>query len=243
MALGVEPGGVLLVHTSFKAVGLSGGPVELISALRAVLGQSGTLVMPTMTDGASVYDPSSTPTLEMGITAETFWRRPGVVRSPHPGASFAAAGPLADVICAPHPLSPPHGLDSPVGRVFEHGGQILLLGVGHDANTTLHLAESMAAVPYSVLHPCVVTVDGEPQTVMIAETDHCCRGFNMTDDWLRHSGQQKEGLVGRATARLVPSRAVIEQSVLRLRSHPLLFLCSPDAFCAECDRARLSALN
>ena len=147
-ALGVKPGGVLLVHTSFRAVRpVEGGPLGLIRALRAALGNHGTLVMPTMTDGESVFDPRATPTLDMGITAETFWRQPGVVRSEHPGASFAAEGPHAADVCRPQPLSPPHGIDSPAGRVYELGGHILLLGVGHSEDTTLHLAESIARVP------------------------------------------------------------------------------------------------
>ena len=144
LALGVEAGGVLLVHTSFRAVRpVEGGPLGLIRALRNVLGPEGTLVMPTMTDGESVFDPRSTPTVDMGITAETFWRQAGVVRSTHPGGSFAAAGPHASEICAPQPLAPPHGPDSPPGRVHALDGQVLLL----------------------------------------AETDHCCRGFTRMDAW------------------------------------------------------------
>ena len=41
-------------------------------------------------------------------------------------------------ITAPHPVDLPHGLNSPVGRVYELDGQVLLLGVGHDSNTTIH---------------------------------------------------------------------------------------------------------
>src|SRR5262245_53031758 len=91
--LGARRGDVLLVHTSFRAVRpIERGPHALIDALRDAIGREGTLVMPTMTDGESVFDPASTPTLDMGIVAETFWREPGVVRSTHPGASFAAEG-------------------------------------------------------------------------------------------------------------------------------------------------------
>src|SRR5437764_10069207 len=98
-ALGVREGTVLLVHTSFRAVRpVEGGPPGLIAALRAAIGESGTLVMPTMTDGATVFDPASTPSVGMGITAELFWRTPGVRRSTHPGASFAAQGPQAEFI-------------------------------------------------------------------------------------------------------------------------------------------------
>lgn len=240
-ALGVRRCAVLLVHTAFRAVRpVEGGPDGLIDALRQALGPDGTLVMPTMTDGAAVFDPRRTPTLDMGITAETFWRRPGVRRSTHPGASFAAEGPHAEAICRPQPLAPPHGPDSPVGRVAELGGDILLIGVGHDANTTLHLAEVIAGVPYQVSHPCVVEVDGAPRTVMIPETDHCCAGFARVDAPLRASGAQREGPVGHAPARLVPAAAVLSAAAALLAADPLAFLCPPGADCAECARARAS---
>ena len=114
IALGVRRGGTLLVHTSFRAVA-TGTPAGLIATLREVLGPDGTLVMPTMTAGDEVFDPASTPTIDMGIVAETFWRQPGVIRSTHPGGSFAAIGPNAAAICAPQPLSPPHGVESRPG--------------------------------------------------------------------------------------------------------------------------------
>lgn len=240
-ALGVRQGGVLLVHTSFKAVRpVEGGPLGLIAALRAAIGPQGTLVMPTMTSGETVFDPRSTPTESMGITAELFWRQPGVVRSTHPGGSFAAAGPLAGQICRPQPLSPPHGSESPVGHVHELGGQVLLLGVTHSEDTTLHLAEAIARVPYSVSHPCVVEVDGVASTMMIAETDHCCTRFRLADDWLRERGLQRVGKVGNADARLVNARDVVAVALEHLAMDPLIFLCPASAGCEECDLARAS---
>lgn len=104
-ALGVSRGGVLLVHTSFHAVGpIAGGPLGLIAALRTAIGPEGTLVMPTMSDGESEYDPRTTPTCDMGITAELFWREAGVIRSDHPGASFAAIGSARFLECGPSAL-------------------------------------------------------------------------------------------------------------------------------------------
>lgn len=240
-ALGVRNGGVLLVHTSFRALRpIDGGPLGLITALRRAVGPDGTLVMPTMTDGESVFDPKTTPTTDMGIVAETFWRKAAVLRSTHPGGSFAAEGPHAQAICAPQPLSPPHGPDSPVGRVHDLDGQVLLLGVGHGEDTTLHLAEAIAGVPYSVTHPCVVEIDGKTATVGIAETDHCCNNFALADEWLRATGAQREGPVGHGHARLVHARAIVTEAVARLRTDPLLFLCAPEQRCEQCDTARAS---
>lgn len=241
-ALGVRRGAVLLVHTSFRAVRpVEGGPLGLIEALRRSLGSEGTLVMPTMTDGESVFDPRATPTVDMGITAETFWRQPGVIRSTHPGGSFAAEGPLATRICAPQPLSPPHGPDSPPGRVHDLGGQVLLLGVTHGESTTLHVAEAIANVPYGIEHPCVVEVDGVARRVMVRETDHCCTNFSRMDAWLDARGLQRTGKVGRADAKLADARDVVAVAVEHLREDPLVFLCPPGAGCEECELARASA--
>ncbi len=239
LALGVRSGGVLLVHTSFREVRpVEGGPLGLIDALRNTLGPNGTLVMPTMTDGETVFDPRSTPSDGMGITAELFWRQSGVLRSTHPGGSFAAAGPHAERICAPQPLVPPHGPDSPPGRVRDLGGQVLLLGVTHSESTMLHVAESVANVPYSVAYPCVVEVDGIPERVMIPETDHCCRGFRRMDEWLAARGLQREGQVGNANAKLVGARDIMAVAVERLAQDPLVFLCAASEGCDECDDAR-----
>src|SRR6185295_6340136 len=86
--LGVQPGMVLQVHTSFSRVGpVEGGPVGLISALRDVLGPAGTLVMPSMSDDDDrPFEPEATPCLGMGIVADRFWRLPGVLRSNSPHA-------------------------------------------------------------------------------------------------------------------------------------------------------------
>ena len=133
--LGVQPGGVLLVHCAFSQVKpVEDGPEGLIAALRSALGPEGTLVMPSMTaDDDHPFDPRATSCIGMGIVAQTFWQLPGVLRSDSPHA-FAAAGPQAARITAPHPVDVPHGLDSPVGRVYELDGQVLLLGVDHTAN-------------------------------------------------------------------------------------------------------------
>jgi aminoglycoside 3-N-acetyltransferase len=240
-ALGVQRGDVLVVHTSFRAVRpVENGPLGLIAALRGALGTQGTLVMPAMTDGASVFDPARTPTLDMGITAELFWREPDVLRSTHPGASFAAAGPLAERICAPQPLEPPHGHDSPIGRVYDAGGKVLLLGVSHSENTAVHLAEALAGVPYSIAHDTVVEVDGVARVVPIAESDSCCEGFKRVGEWLRERGAQREGRVGNAHAVLCAATDVVSAALERLRVDPLIFLCAPDAGCEDCALARAS---
>lgn len=238
--LGVTPGGVLLVHTAFSRVRpVKGGPRGLIAALQAAVGPSGTLAMPSMTDSdAEPFDPAATPCRDMGIVAHTFWQLPGVRRSDSPHA-FAACGPLAADITAAHPVDVPHGLDSPVGRVFEHDGQVLLLGVGHDANTTIHLAEGLAGVRYRRPKVAHIYRNGVPTLVNYDEIDHCCARFALADAWLDAAGLQRHGTVGHARARLMRSADVVTTVTARLRQEETVFL-HPPGVDAECDEARAS---
>jgi aminoglycoside 3-N-acetyltransferase len=241
-ALGVEEGGVLLVHASFRAVRpTEGGPSGLIETLREVLGPDGTLVMPAWSgEDDEPFDPATTPAApDLGAVADTFWRLPGTLRSRHVFA-FAASGPAAARITSDPLALPPHTPKSPVGRVHGLDGQALLLGVGHGADTSLHLAELMGGVPYRVPKHCTVLRDGRPLRIEYGENDHCCARFALADTWLRKRGLQAEGQVGHAHARLARSRAIVDAALEHLAKDPLVFLHPPDAGCAECDAARCS---
>lgn len=238
-ALGVPSGEPVVVHTAFSRIGpVEGGPLGLIDALRAVLGSAGTLMMPSMCDDDDhPFEAAVTPCFGMGIVAETFRRLPDVLRSDSPHA-FTATGPLAAELTRPHPIDLPHGPDSPIGRLHEHDGWVLLLGVGHDANTSIHLAEYLAGVRYR--RPKWVTVagaDGRWQRIEYAEIDHCCENFALADRWLDDAGWQLRGTVGRGEARLSRARHVVQSVLSRLRENETAFLHAPGA-CGQCDEAR-----
>ena len=240
VALGIGADGVLVVHTAFSSFGGgAGAPADLIAALRLAAGARGTVVMPSMSDDDDrVFDRQRTPCIGMGIVADTFWRMPGVSRSDSPH-SFAAIGPHAAEITAPHPVDVPHGPDSPIGRAHELDAQILLLGVGHDANTTVHLAENLAGVRYRLQVHSTVLVNGRLTRLDYSEVDHCCANFSMMDRWLDERGAQRRGVVGHATARLARSRDIVAAAIERLRESETVFL-HPPGVCAECDEARRS---
>ena len=163
--IGMKAGQTVLVHSSLASLGwVCGGAVAVIESLIGVLGASGTLVMPCFTTDLTepsdwrrppvppewcdeiratmpAFDVRKTPTNNMGAIAELFRTWPGVVRSNHPTSSFSALGPLANVLVASHPLDDPVGESSPIGRMYHVNAKILLLGVGHHRNTSIHLAE------------------------------------------------------------------------------------------------------
>jgi aminoglycoside N3'-acetyltransferase len=238
--LGVTAGGVLLVHTSFSKVGpIEDGPLGLIRALRAALGPDGTLVMPSMTDDDDrPFERGTAPCLGMGVVADTFWRLPGVLRSNSPHA-FAAIGREAIRITADHPLDIPHGMDSPVGRVYDLDGQLLLLGVGHDANTTIHLAEALAGVRYRRPKSVTILEGGKPTLYHYDEIDHCCAKFTLVDRWLDADGRQRHGCVGHGEARIARSRDVVAAVRARLSENDTVFLHEPGVD-SQCDEARAS---
>jgi len=239
-ALGLQPGAIVVVHASFSSVGpVEGGPRGLIEALRSVLGAEGTLVMPTMSDDDEhPFDPRRTPCRGMGVVADTFWRMPGALRcdSPH---GFAAMGAHAAAITAPQPLDVPHGSDSAVGRVHDLDGEVLLLGIGHDSNTTIHLAEAMAGVRYRRPKYLTILRDGRPARFDYREIDHCCENFALMDEWLDAEGRQRRGTVGDGEARLMHSRDAVAAALAHLRENETVFL-HPFGIDEECDEARAS---
>lgn len=236
--LGVESGAVLLVHTSFSEIGpVDGGPDGFVDTLIEAVGPTGTVVMPSWTDeDDEPFDPRATPTVDhLGIVSEVFWRRPDVVRGEHPFA-VAAMGAQAHRIAGAPFVLPPHAPDSGVARVHDLDGWVLLAGVDHDANTTIHVAELVAGVPYRRQHHITVCEDGRPRRIDYGENDCCARNFTLVGGWLRERGLQHEGRLAGGRAILARSRDIVEAVVAELRGDPCRFLCTRGT-CEECDES------
>lgn len=173
-ALGLAAGQAVIVHVALSKLGWTvGGGQTIIHALMDVLTPEGTLVMPAQTADNSEpahwrnppvpetwwpvirahtppYDPQTTPTAYLSAVAEIFRGFPHVMRSRHPMISFTAWGAGAQEIVREQTLEAPIGDDSPIARLAEMDGRVLLLGVDHSVNTALHLAEHRARITHRV---------------------------------------------------------------------------------------------
>lgn len=170
-AVGVKRGQTIMVHTSLSSFGfVCGGAQVVIEALMECVGREGTLMMPAQSwknldpeagvhweeprewwqiirDNWPAYIKEVTPTNTMGAVAEMFRKWPGALRSDHPARSVAAYGKYAEYLTENHDLSNIFGDGSPIGRLYELDGYVLLMGVGYDKNTSLHLADARAEYP------------------------------------------------------------------------------------------------
>ena len=122
-----------------------------------------------------------------------------------------------------------------MGGFYESDGQVLL-GVGQDANTTIHLAENMAGVRYRRKKHLMVLRDGQITRLDYAEIDHCCQNFSLVDGWLDARASKRRGTVGHAEARLIRSRDIVDTVVEQLRGSKTFL--HPFGVDEECDEAR-----
>jgi aminoglycoside 3-N-acetyltransferase len=243
--LGLTEGATVMVHSSLSRLGyVSGGAHAVVTALLEVVGTTGTVMMPThsgdLSDPASwsrppvpaawwatirrempAYDPVLTPTRGMGAIVECFRHVPGVRRSAHPTVSAAAVGPNAAVLVDGHELAHGLGEGSPQARLYDLDGHVLLLGVTHANNTSLHLAEYRAAPADAATTTqwSPVQVGGRREWVsypiLVDDTDV----FAAIGDAFALTGQQRSGRVGAGEARLMRSRDVVDFAVGWMRAH------------------------
>jgi len=147
---GVREGDSLVVHSSLRAIGpIDGGAEAVIDALLDAVGRDGTVAMPTFNysrPAVSIYDARETPG-RTGMLTELFRKRPNALRSDHPSHSMAAIGQRAAEYLADHPKHGAFGLGSPLDRIAAAGGHVLLIGVSHLSNSTIHVGETHAGVP------------------------------------------------------------------------------------------------
>ncbi|CAJ35654.1 aminoglycoside N(3)-acetyltransferase [Methanocella arvoryzae] len=232
-ALGLREGMTVIVHASLSSIGwVCGEAVAVIQALLNVVTEEGTLVMPAQTglsdpagwknppvpapwvaiirETMPAYDAAVTPTRGIGIIAETFRKWPGAVRSSHPNLSLSALGKNARRITEGQTIDYALGENSPLARIYDLDGYVLMLGTGYDTCTSLHLAEYRAPGAKPCRDGFPIMKDGRRTWVESEDIVLDSDIFPHIGADFEESVQISRGYVGSAGSRLFRQREAVD---------------------------------
>lgn len=172
VALGVRSPSTLMLHCSLSSMGyVVGGADTVVSGLLEAAGADGSVMAlagwdhdcfdfkdwPEPLRAAYLADPPGfEPSISeaaryVGRLPERIRTWPGAVASNHPEARFVAVGRQAEWITEGQPLDHPYGAGSPLTKLVEADGQVLVLGAPLNTITLLHHAEELARVPNKII--------------------------------------------------------------------------------------------
>jgi aminoglycoside 3-N-acetyltransferase len=232
-ALGVRPGGVLLVHSSLRSLSpLPGGAETAVQGLLVALGEDGTLLMPALSyehvgPHQPVFDTRTTPAC-VGALPEYFRTRTGTRRSVHPTHSVCGTGSQAEALLANHHLgATPCGPNSPFSRLPQVGGQVLFIGCGLRPNTSMHAIEEHVEPPYlyaGQVEYRLIHADGSETTAKIRR--HHFAGFAQRYDRLEGvmTAGLRKGRVLQADCCLLEAQEMWPAALKELRCDPFFFV-------------------
>lgn len=166
----------------------------------------------------------------LGVLAETLRTTAGAVRGPHPLISFAALGDRADELIAAESLVRPLGA---LEALVDSDGEVVLLGVDHSSNTTIHVAEQRLG--RGLFHRYGRLADGlwaELPNVS-GESHH----FDLIEPALRPYA--REVMIGDCRARRFRARDVIAVTTELIDSDPDALLCDADGCRCAAARAQI----
>lgn len=243
-ALGLRAGDIVMVHASLKAIGpVEGGGATVAQALLDAVTPAGgilafgswdaspymeTLNGARLDDDARarwpVFDPLHAPTYRgFGLLNEFLRKLPGAERSPHPDASMIGVGAAAPMV-RHHPLGCAYGPGSPLERLLQANGRVLLLGAPPDSLTVLHYAEAIAQIPrkrrvtYEMPMPAqgggvrwIWTEDFDSNGILDRFAGEGCMDAveSIARDYIREQPHQ-QGRVGNAHCRLFEAASLVD---------------------------------
>lgn len=238
----------VIIHASLSAIGrVQGGPDSVIGAL---LNRFHSIMMPAFTYKTMIV-PQTGPEQNaiqyatasdqnrmaipysddfpvdklMGITAAALQKYPLSYRSKHPILSFS--GVHVEPGLSAQTLDDPF---APIEWIRKQNGWVLLIGVDHTVNTSLHLAEQIAGRSGFTRW----AVQGE-KIVTCPHFSGCSNGFNEITESLE--GISTHAPLGEGQLTALPMQAMIEIISLYLQKKPTGMLCK-DSHCQRCQEYR-----
>ena len=236
--LGLKKKNAVLIHSSLKSIGLvEGGANTVIDALLDVIGEQGALMVPALT-GKREDSPLTPPVFDVltspcwtGTIPETLRKRPQTRRSLHPTHSVSAIGSKKFELTKDHEFSSsPCDDKSPYYKNAIMGGFILFIGVAQESNTSIHMCEELAKVPYHLqkdtTNMIVTGYNGEKIVVSnrLHDWEKPETDFNKLDELYKTNAIMKLGNVGKAVVRLVNAANMLDFTVNLLKKDPLFLL-------------------
>ena len=227
---GIKRGDTVLVHSSFRSLGIS-DPEEFLLAMLEVLGEYGTLLMPSLSyrqDPPHHHSTNTTPSC-VGFLSEYFRTRAGTIRSQNPTHSVCGIGYQAHELLGTHGYdSTPCGHHSPFNKLFHRGGKILMIGCGLKPNTSMHAIEEYVQPPYLFGVPTEYTItDTQGRTFSKTYLPHNFAGFVQRYDRVRDTlGDEglRTGVIGKAQMNLLDCETLFEKALAALRRDPLYYV-------------------
>lgn len=250
-ALGVDQTATpaLMVHTRMSALGhVVGGAQTVVEALLETLGPRGTLLVltgwqdrppyhqqnwdPELRRAYRLQCPPFDPRFAMaerehGRVPEAVRTLPEAMHSRHPVCAFAAVGAQAGWLLADQDLDQGYGEGSPLHRLVDADGAVLLLGAPLETVTLLHLAEHRARVRDKrwLTYEMPVLVEGERTWRTIRELDSSVgalpyESLNLTVDAFEvivadalAKGIGRSVRVAAAPSHLLPARELLDHAI------------------------------
>jgi aminoglycoside 3-N-acetyltransferase len=161
----------------------------------------------------------------MGVVAETLRMHPDAFRSGHPVLSFAGVNAREYLI--KQRLNEPL---APVAAMYDDGGWVLLTGVDHTSNTSIHLGERLAGrkmyTRWALMSEMVVACENFP---------FCSDGFNAIQPLI--DPFTKKATAGNALIQAMPLPELVETTRQLIAADPNALLCSRTD-CLACNTIR-----